>query len=184
MLDDLLLLKKIKEGDIKTFEYVFRLYYSPLCLYAFGIIGSKDAAEEIVQELFYTLWKERCHLQILRSIKAYLYGAVRNQSLQYCEHHTVQERYRLHVLSAEAEVAPTDTPLDQLEYKELEEVINRVLRKLPDRRLRIFKMHRLQGLKYKEIAEILSLSVKTVEAEMTKTYQVLRKEIEKYTYIV
>ena len=52
MLEDLLILRKIKEGDIKTFESVFRLYYSPLCLYAFSITGRKDIAEEIVQELF------------------------------------------------------------------------------------------------------------------------------------
>ena len=57
MLEDLLILRKIKEGDIKTFESVFRLYYSPLCLYAFSITGRKDIAEEIVQELFYVFGK-------------------------------------------------------------------------------------------------------------------------------
>lgn len=183
MLDDLFVLKKIKEGDIKTFEYVFRLYYSPLCLYAFGITGRKDAAEEIVQDLFYTVWKERCSLQILHSVKSYLYGAVRNQSLQYCEHFSVRERYREHVL-AKNEAMAEPSPEEQLENKELEEVINRTLRKLPDRRRQIFRMHRLEGLKYKEIAEKLSLSVKTIEAEMTKTYQALREEIERYTYIL
>lgn len=183
MLDELFVLRKIKEGDIKTFEYVFRLYYSPLCLYAFGITGRKDAAEEIVQDLFYTLWKERCSLQVLRSVKSYLYGAVRNQSLQYCEHSSVRERYRQHVL-AENETMTEPSPEEQLENKELEEVINRTLRKLPDRRRQIFRMYRLEGLKYKEIAEKLSLSVKTIEAEMTKTYQALREEIERYTYIL
>lgn len=180
MLNDLIVVKKIKEGDIKTFEHVFRLYYSSLSFYAFSITGSSEVAEEIVQELFYKLWKERENLNILRSLKSYLYGAVRNQALQYCEHIDVRERHRQYILSGQSDAA-TDTPQQQLEYKELKELIDRTLQQLPDRRRRIFKMHRFDGLKYKEIAERLSLSVKTIEAEMTKAYQVLRKETEKYT---
>ena len=72
---DLFVLKKIKEGDIKAFESIFRLYYTPLCLYATSITGEQEVAEEIVQDLFYVFWKERESLPILRSIKNYLYGA-------------------------------------------------------------------------------------------------------------
>ena len=78
---DLFVLKKIKEGDIKAFESIFRLYYTPLCLYATSITGELEVAEEIVQDLFYVFWKERESLPILRSIKNYLYGATRNRSL-------------------------------------------------------------------------------------------------------
>lgn len=182
MLNELFVLKKIKEGDIKAFERVFRLYYSPLCLYAVSITGRMDAAEEIVQELFYVFWKERETLQILYSLKSYLYGATRNKALQYCEHLEVRERHREAVLSREQEEKPSD-PQDMLEYKELETLINRTLKKLPERRLRIFRMHRFEGKKYAEIASALSLSIKTVEAEMTKALQTLRKEIENYTRI-
>lgn len=181
MLNDLFILKKIKEGDIRTFENVFRQYYSPLCFYAFSITGRKDASEEIVQELFYILWKEKENLNILHSLKSYLYKAVRNQSLQYCEHLNVREKYKENVLSGELHEQEL-TPEEQLEYKELEDVIDQTLKKLPERRLKIFRMHRMEGKKYKEIAEILSVSIKTVEAEMTKTYQILRHEVEKYTH--
>ncbi len=183
MLNDLLVLKKIKEGDIKTFEEVFRHYYAPLCFYSFGITGRKDVAEEIIQELFYVLWKDRQDIQVLRSVKNYLYGAVRNQSLQYLEHRHVQERHRQSVLQT-AESEQNLTPDLQLEYKELENVINRTLKQLPERRLKIFRMHRIEGKKYKEIADYLAVSVKTIEAEMTKAYQVLRQEIERYTHIL
>lgn len=180
MLNDLFIVGKIKEGDIKAFEQLFRAYHVPLCLYAISITDCKEAAEEIIQELFYTLWKERAGLNIFRSLKSYLYGAVRNRSLQYREHHLVRERYRQNARPA-SEEAQVSTPHDQLEYQELKAIIERTLAKLPDRRRRIFMMHRMEGLKYKEIADRLSLSVKTIEAEMTKTYQLLRKEIEKYT---
>ncbi|WP_029902109.1 RNA polymerase sigma-70 factor [Prevotella sp. 10(H)] len=183
MLNDLFVLKKIKEGDIKTFEQVFRQYYAPLCLYGCSITKRRDVAEEIVQELFYVWWKDRENIQILHSLKSYLYGAVRNQSLQYLEHLEVQGRHREKVLTTNNKIQDS-TPHQQLEYKELEEVINRTLKQLPDRRLKIFRMHRMEGKKYKEIAEILSVSVKTIEAEMTKAYQILRQEIEKYTHVL
>ena len=73
MLNELFILAKIKEGDIKAFENVFRRYYSPLCWYAAGITGEMETAEEIVGELFYLFWKDREKLQIFRSIKSYLY---------------------------------------------------------------------------------------------------------------
>ena len=189
---DLFVLKKIKEGDIKAFESIFRLYYTPLCLYATSITGEQEVAEEIVQDLFYVFWKERESLPILRSIKNYLYGATRNpvsythlrarnRSLQYLEHREVRYRYRNTVLAGENPESESYTPQDQLEYKELQSLVNRALGKLPERRLRIFRMHRFEGMKYAEIASSLSLSIKTVEAEMTKALQTLRKEIENYT---
>lgn len=183
MPNDLMILKKIKEGNIDTFECVFRRYYTSLYFYSFGIIGESETAEEIVQELFYVLWKDRENLNVMRSLKNYLYGAVRNQSLQYLEQRSVRERYRTNEQDKQNEQAEY-SPLEQLEYKELEKIINETLSKLPERRLRIFRMHRFEGRKYKEIAEILSVSVKTVEAEMTKAYQVLRQNIEKYIYLL
>ncbi|MDH6305776.1 RNA polymerase sigma-70 factor (ECF subfamily) [Parabacteroides sp. PF5-5] len=182
MTGDLSVLKKIKEGDIGTFEKVFRMYYSPLCLYAAGITGKMYVAEEIVQDLFYVFWKDREDIHIFHSLKNYMYGAVRNRSLQYCEHQDVKNRHRETVLS-KGEVNGEENPQEALEYRELEELINRTLNKLPERRLRIFRMHRFEGKKYTEIASELSLSVKTIEAEITKALQMLRKEIENYTHI-
>jgi len=109
-----------------------------------------------------------------------LYGAARNRSFQYLEHQDVRKRHREAVLS---EDASESSPQDQLEYKELQKVIEMTLNKLPERRLRIFQMHRYEGMKYAEIASALSVSVKTVEAEMTKALQSLRKNIENYTKI-
>ena len=179
MLNELFILAKIKEGDIKAFEEIFRRYYSPLCWYAAGITGEVEAAEEIVEELFYVFWKDREHLQIFQSIKSYLYRAARNEALQYCQHREVRERYREYVLADNVSEQVSD-PHRQLEYEELQEVIRHTLDKLPGRRLRIFEMHRMEGKKYVEIASSLSLSVKTVEAEMTKALRTLRNEIDNY----
>ena len=116
------------------------------------------------------LWKERERLQIFQSVKSYLYRATRNQSLQYCEHEEVRNRYREAVLNTSNPEQSTD-PHQQMEYEELQKFINSTLEKLPVRRRQIFEMHRLEGRKYVEIATQLSLSVKTVEAEMAKALQ-------------
>lgn len=181
MLNDLFVLAQLKEGNVKVFEALFRQHYSPLCLYAAGITGSVEAGEEIVEELFYVFWKDREKLQLFHSIKSYLYGAVRNEALQYCEHREVRNRHRDKVLADSGSgTAASSDPQEQLEYEELQALVNRTLAKLPQRRLRIFQLHRMGGKKYAEIAALLSLSVKTVEAEMTKALKVLRKEIENY----
>lgn len=179
MLNDLFLLTRIKEGDIKAFEEVFRRYYTPLCWHAAGITGDMASAEEIVEELFYLFWKDRGRLQIFQSLKSYLYKAVRNEALQHCEHKAVKERYREYVLAGNAPGEVSD-PQRQLEYEELQGIIRHTLDRLPGRRLRIFQMHRMEGKKYAEIASSLSLSVKTVEAEMTKALRTLRNEIDNY----
>ena len=171
--------KKIREGDVGAFEKVFRQYYTSLCLYAFGITGRYDIAEEAVQDVFYNIWKDREQLSIFHSIKNYLYGAVRNHALRYKEHEIVQRRYCENVLNADPE---TDlSPQEILEYRELENMITNTLHKLPERRREIFIMHRMNGKKYREIAAFYAISLKTVEAEMTKAYHALRQGIEKYT---
>ncbi len=181
MLNDLFLFKKIKEGSIETFEKVFKEYYSPLLYFSAGITGRTEASEEIIQDLFYHIWKERESIFILTSLKSYLYTAVRNRSLQYCQRQKSEQSYKEGVQSNGFIENSGTSPQESLEAKELEEIINKTMVKMPERQLRIFKMHRFENKKYADIAEALSVSVKTVEAEMSKALKALRKEIEFYT---
>jgi RNA polymerase sigma-70 factor (ECF subfamily) len=137
-----------------------------------------EMAEEIVQDLFYVLWKERENLQIFTSVNGYLYRSVKNKSLQHLEQEKVRNDYRK--MYAENASIETSTPQEELEYKELEQQIQEVLYHLPERRQTIFYMHRMEGKKYNEIALELQISVKTVEAEMSKALRELR---EKYNSI-
>ena len=135
-----------------------------------------DDAEDIVQELFYTIWKERTSLRIVWSVKSYLYGAVRNQSLQYLERLNVRKQYDQKTVADEIpESDPNDSPQKILEYKELEQRLEFALEKLPKRRRDIFRMNRFEGKKYEQIAHEMSLSVKTIEAEMSKALKEIRK---------
>jgi len=175
---NLLIFKKIKDGDIQAFETLFRSYYEPLCRYACRFVENADTAEEIVQDLFYVLWKDRERLQIFTSVNGYLYHSVKNKSLQYLEKAMVRDNY--YNTAAENPIIETVTPQEELEYKELEEQIENTLHRLPERRQKIFRMNRMDGKKYNEIAQELHISVKTVEAEISKALRELR---DKYSSI-
>jgi len=168
----LLTFKKIKDGNIREFETLFRSYYEPLCRYACQFVENMDTAEEIVQDLFYVIWKERESLQIFTSVNGYLYRSVKNKSLQYIEKATVRDNYSK--MSAEDADIESITPQEELEYKELEQQIEKILCRLPGRREKIFRMNRMEGKKYNEIAQELNISVKTVEAEISKALRELR----------
>jgi len=172
---DFILFTKVRDGDVSAYETLFRRYYEPLCMYSAKITDNLDIAEDIIQEIFYKIWKDRANLRIVLSVKSYLFGAVRNNSLQYIEHLKVRRQHQDYVKTDNFQ--KSRSPQDILEYKELEQQIGFALEKLPKRRQEIFKMNRFEGKKYEEIAREMSLSVKTIEAEMSKALQVVRKSI-------
>jgi len=127
-----------------------------------------------VQELFYTLWRDRAHLHIAHSVKSYLYEAIRNKALHYLAHLRVRERYAQEI-KMEATIGMRATsPEDDMEARESEQKINAILARFPDRRRRIFYMNRFGGDTYAEIAAKMSISVKTVEVEMHKALKALK----------
>jgi RNA polymerase sigma-70 factor, ECF subfamily len=167
---------KIKSNDVEAFEKIFREHYSPLVLFATKIVNDPDVAEEIVQEFFYQYWKNREQMNIKFSLKSYFYQSVRNNALKYLRHESVKQKYA-------SGMAASNTPQSfSPDYgeKELQNIIENVLENLPQRCSLIFRMNRFEGLTYKEIANKLSISVKTVEADMGKALKAFRNKLTKY----
>jgi RNA polymerase sigma-70 factor, ECF subfamily len=178
-MSDLSIYKRIQDGDISAFEKVFREYYAPLTLFANSMVKDKDVAEEIVQDFFYNYWKNRDQITIQTSMKSYFFQSIKNKSLKYLRHESVKNKYAtgvLESLQAENNVYQPNV----YELKELETKIAAVLEKLPANCSLIFKMNRFEGFKYREIAEKLSISVKTVEANMSKALTEFRNELKFY----
>jgi RNA polymerase sigma-70 factor, ECF subfamily len=169
------IIRRIRQGDAEQFESLFRSSYVSLVRYAKTLIKDHDAAEEIVQDLFFRLWKEREKIKIESSLNGYLFRSVHNRCLHYIEHSRVVERHaeEMSFLQPESQ----ENPSDILHYKELQEKVARILEKLPERCGKIFYMSRFEGLKYNEIAEKLSVSVKTVESNMGRALKEFRKEL-------
>ncbi|MCK5170550.1 MAG: RNA polymerase sigma-70 factor [Bacteroidales bacterium] len=176
------ILSRIKEGDIKQFEVLFKEYYERLCQFAIKYVKNIEQSEGVVQDTFYNIWKNHKILNIRISLKAYLYTAVRNNCLQELRTRSLDIKYENYYKSHY--VNESISPADELDAKELSKVVNKALNSLPERCREIFKMSRYEGLKYHEIAEKLSISIKTVEANMGKALKHFRFHLKDYAEAV
>ncbi len=164
------LMVKITMGDQLAFEHLFKAYYSRLVVFARKFVVDNDMAQDIVQSVFVILWEKKNKLQI-SSPGAYLMVSVRNQCLN-----ELKQQKNL-ISTEEKHVNIIDKPFDIVPSDDVIERVNNVISEMPPQRQKIFRMNRFEGLKYREIAVVLGLSVKTVEAQMGKALQYLREKI-------
>ncbi len=174
------LIEGLKTGDKRIFDEIFRLYYAPLCHYCKRFVSDAEIAEEIVQDLFFKLWIKRDSLILRTSLQSYLFKAVKNHSLNYLNQLKIQEKHRQYV---GFQVNDPFVASDQLEESDLTILIQGAILKLPDKRREVFELSRHEGLKYSQIAEKLNISVKTVEAQMSKALEQLRNVLKEYLLI-
>lgn len=171
------LARAIQLGDEPAFDTVFRQWYQPLCHYAARLAdGDMDEAEDLVQQAFVKLWENRSRLNVAWSLKAYLYKTVHNASLNRLRSRKVQSKYldfnaqQLNVMHT----PPDDTS------PELIERFQRAMDMLPPQCRHVFELSRFETLKYREIADQLGISIKTVETQMGKALRVLRTQLADY----
>lgn len=166
--------------NTSNYEVLFKSYYSRLCGYANQFLKDVDASEEIVQDLFYKLWKDRDKMEEITNLDSYLFRAVRNSCLNQIKHLKIKEDYKKYnqeVLRGQEEQA------DDMVAGELEEKIRDAIDRLPTERKKVFILSRYEGLKYREIADKLMISIKTVENQMGKAIRFLRDELSEYLVI-
>jgi RNA polymerase sigma-70 factor (ECF subfamily) len=156
------------------FEEMYRLHYKMLRVAVERIIADKDASHDIVQEVFLKLWKRRDELDLIGNKKAYLFRAVINDSIKYLEvNKSKVSLYELNIKS-------TDTSDSRLLSGELEKKIRLALNRLPPKCKAIFVLCRFENMKYKEIAQYLDVSLKTVENQMGIALKKMREELSPY----
>jgi RNA polymerase sigma-70 factor (ECF subfamily) len=171
MMSDKILLRHVKQDDQQALEELFVKYYNRLCEFAFQYVRSFDLTEEVVSDVFLKVWVKRETLTIGGNFKAYLYTAVRNQAID-CIRKEDGLLESLESLKNET-ASSTYQPDEELIFKEFKNHIEGLINTLPPRRRMIFKMSRLEKLTYKEIADILSISVHTVQNQMVQAVKQL-----------
>lgn len=174
--NDLQLVKSVRQGSMLAFKKIFEMYYEPLCIAASEILGSVDLGKDAVQEVFCGIWERRENWGIVGPLKPYLYRSVCNRAITYIKkdkkYREAMERYTWFVSTDDIMGLQTDEP------DEFKNRVWKAIRKLPRRRKLIFLLHKVHGLSYKQIAESLDISLKTVDNQMWQALRFLRDTLD------
>ena len=168
----------LPESDAAArFDALTRAHYAGLCNFAFRFVGSRDIAEDIVQDVLVGVWRRHQYFDYSDPLP-YLYQSVRNQVVSYARKRTVRERWLQRVRREPQPVS--ETAAASAETSDLAQAIAVAIDALPERCRLIFTMSREQDLTYQEIAGILGISVKTVETQMSRALKTLRSGLAGY----
>ncbi len=170
------------EFDQNEFEKLFKEYYPYLCSFARKYIDDIDDCKDIVHNVFLNLWNKRSEIEMDRSLKSYLFKSVHNRCLNYIRDNKKIVHHDLPMDN----VAVSDyiESTDYMEQSELEMKVKEAIDSLPDRCRQVFELSRFNGKKYSEIAEMLGVTVKAVEAQMTKALKTLREHLSDYLVVL
>lgn len=172
-----MLLRQIAAGDQVAFKRVYGFYYKKLCLFAAALVKSREAAEEIVEDVFIRIWQQRVSVTSIRNLRVYLYTATKNTALNYLSRkasESITEPFD-HI---EIQLAGPSDPEQVMISAEMYGRIQRAVEALPPRCKMIFKLVREDNLRYKEISEILNISINTIDAQMAIAIKKIAASVE------
>jgi RNA polymerase sigma-70 factor, ECF subfamily len=174
---DAAIVARIRAGDHEAYEMVFRAYYPPLRVFAERYLQSVDAAKDVVQDVLCAVWTGRARLAVTTSLARYLYGSVRNRSLNQLRRLRIEDR-------AAVRLMPDDerTSLETIDEHDPDVVdrasrLARAIAKLSARRRDVLLLRWQRGLTYAEIAEVTGMTVKAVEVQLYRTLRALRRRV-------
>lgn len=171
---DIELIKALKKGELKAYNFLVNNYHHRLCIYAYGLTNDHYLSEDIVQNIFVYVWKNRLKLKDSFSVKNYLYKSVYNEFID-------QYRKKKAVLALEKKYFDALNKItedeDQNSLDKLISIVKYEIENLPPKCKRTFLLSKQEGLTNTEIAEYLNVSIKSVEAHITKAFFILKKKI-------
>ena len=160
------LLQQIAAGDQAAFRQVYAYFYKRLYQFALAIVKTRESAEEIVEDVFVRIWQQKETLPAIRNLRVYLYTATKNTSLNYLSkkaRESIAEPFdHIHIELGGSDITPEQILITAEMYQKVQKAVEA----LPPRCKMIFKLVREDGLRYKEIAEILNISVNTIDVQM------------------
>lgn len=177
--DEYLILEQLSKGNSEAFHKLYLFYYDRLFRFALTFLHSEPASEDVISDVFFNLWRDRYTLPFIPNLQAYLYQAVRNGCLNVLKSGYVSKRDELPDTELQVTVS-SDSPLEELAYKELTEAIAKAVVSLPERCRLIFLMAKEDGMNHKEIAEALNVKLCTVERQLLLAKSKIRKFIEPF----
>lgn len=158
---------------------MFEIYYDPLLRFAFRYVRSEAIAEGLVQNVFLWIWENRQEWNVEEKLKTYMFRAVKYKAVDYWRHERTRQKYTAR-FSEEREHYISPGVNSKPEESEFIQAVQQAVEELPERPRMVYKLSRLEGLTYREIAEVLEISPKTVETHMSRALDFLRKRLAKY----
>jgi RNA polymerase sigma-70 factor, ECF subfamily len=176
---DITLYNCVRRDDRLALNTLFTRYYNKLCSFADSYLRNKADAEEIVSDVFINLWKSRHSIHIKNSVRAYLYISVKHAAFSKIKNRRA-DIISFDDIQLESPLVDNYSPIEVLAFNEMQNHLRAVINTLPPRCKQIFLMKWGEGLTYKEIGEILGLSTNTVENQVVKALDLVRKSIRKF----
>lgn len=176
--DNYKLIIGLKNGDKASFEEVFRCYYADLVNYCNRYVNDDDDAEEIVQDIFTKLWFKHEYININVSLRSYLYKAVRNHALNHLNYIKHREKFQQYV--GFSTMNNQNTPLNRLQEEDIKSRLDKTILTMPDKCREVFELKRFEGLRNRDIAEQLGISLKAVEKHIAKAISLLKDTLHDY----
>lgn len=181
--NNLLLINRIAEDDEKAFRSFYDLYYLQVYRFSSYFVKSSVLVEEIVSDVFCAIWKHRKKIKDIHNFESYLYTITKNRALYYISKEDKGHSFEVGQLPQD-HFSHEETPEYMIIDKEVTTALRDAIASLPDRCRTVFLMAREEGLKYKEIAGILSISEKTVNAQMVLAIKKLSQKIGQIIYFL
>ncbi len=178
--NETLLLAALKMDSHEAFVQIFRRYYPDLVFFVSRFIPDMETCEDIVQEAFIKIWANRKFLEIRTSLKTYLVSLVQNLALNEIKHRKVKTLYR-NMYHEMIMSLPAD---EHILYTELNDAVENLFSQLDPEVLETYMLSRSHHLKYTEIAKKLNISVRTVEARISKTIRFLQSNLKDYKFAI
>jgi RNA polymerase sigma-70 factor, ECF subfamily len=174
---DATLVRRIKENDKLAFELIFNKFSRKLYYFTLGYVHSQSESEEIIQNVFVSLWENRDMISEAFPLQNYLYKVTVNHIYNYFKHQLVRRRYIENMILEGTDI-DQDTVQDIL-TNDLGEIVNKIIGELPLRQKVIYRLSRVDGLSHFEIAQRLGLSVRSVENQIYRALKYIREKLNK-----
>lgn len=171
------LLQDLIKGDSKAFDALYMRYVPRVEAFACCMLKDRSEAEDLAHDLFLKLWEGRESLQHVRSVRNYLFRMTKNAIFDRFAHKAVDVRYRQSAAAMDLREIVSNDLVEQIDLHELMLLIDMAVEKMPTQRRNVFRMSRLEGVSYQEIARRLGISQKTVEYHIHEALAELRKLI-------
>lgn len=176
------LMQEIKADNMFAFDVLYKKYSKRVYKFAYSILKSAEESKNIVQDVFLNLWENRHNVEKNSSIRSYIFALTYNSAISIMRKKASELRFIEYLKTL---LQPDQEPVNvALEYNELTNKVDEIINALPERQKEIYFMHRVYGLKYKEIAEKLGISLNTIENHMSRALKTIHKKLGNYSFTV